>query len=159
MAAKLTDKYPIDFDLLEKGQTITVEELTTILGKKPGTDPYQFALLGLQALVNEKTALTAKITDKFELRILTDEEAARHNYKLGIQGVRAMRYRHQKALEVDIALLSDESRNQHERNLIVMSRYVSAITATSKQIAVEARKRMLPGKTPKGEIEEENGSK
>lgn len=146
MSALLTDKYPIDFEAIFKGQLITVEELQKITGKKPGTDEYQFALLSLQSAIQNKTSCTVKIQNKFELLVLTDEEASRHNHKLFLQNVRGMRSRFDLNAAVDVGELSDEQRAKHERNLVVQSLYIQAITTTAKQIAVEAHKRKLPSK-------------
>lgn len=146
MSAVLTDKYPLDFDAIFKGQVITQAELEQITGKKSGTDEYQFALLSLQSMIQEKTSCTVKISNKVELKVLTDEEASQHNYKLFLQNVRGMRSRFELNTAVDVAELSEGQRTKHERNLVVQSLYVQAITTTAKQIAVESHKRRLPGR-------------
>lgn len=142
----LTDKYPLDFDAIYKGQYITQTELRKITGKTPGTDEYQFALLSLQAAIQSKTSCTVKIANKFELQVLTDEDASRHNHKLFLQNVRGMRSRFDLNTAVDIAELSEEQKAKHERNLVVQSLYIQAITMTAKQITVAAHKRQLPSK-------------
>lgn len=146
MSTSLTSKYPLDFDALFKGQYITQAELEKITGKTAGTDEYQFALLSLQSQIQSETSCTVKISNKYELRVLTDEEASRHNYKLFLQNIRGMRSRFELNTAVDTAELSDEQKGKHERNLVVQSMYIQAITRTAKQIAIEGHKRRLPGK-------------
>jgi hypothetical protein len=146
MSAALTDKYPLDFDAIVKGQVITQAELEQITGKRPGTDEYQFALLSLQQMIQEKTSCTVKICSKVELKVLTDEEASQHNHKLFLQNVRGMRSRFELNTAVDMGELSEGQRAKHERNLVVQSLYVQAITTTAKQIAVSSHKRRLPGR-------------
>ena len=147
MSTQLTDKYPLDFEAIFKGQHITQQELEQITGKKAGTDEYQFALLGLQQQIQNKTNCTVKISNKYELQVLTDEEASRHNYKLFVQNMRSMRTRFDLNASVDVSELSDEQRPKHERNLVVQGLYIQALAQTRKQIAVSGHKRTLPAKT------------
>jgi hypothetical protein len=74
-----TNAYPMDLDSLQKGQLITVKELEFILAVNPQKkEAFEFAVMGLQALIHSRTELTAMIA-KDGLRILTDEQASIHN--------------------------------------------------------------------------------
>jgi hypothetical protein len=125
-------KYPIDYDALQKGDELTAEQLRDVLGKKPGTDEFRFAVMSLQALIQEKTGLTVKCTSDNGMRVLTDAEAAEHNRKLFAQNYRAMMFRHSLNAQVDVDNLSADQRSKHDRTLMVQSRYVSAMAGVTK---------------------------
>jgi hypothetical protein len=136
----IISKYPLDFDELQKGDTLTSERLTEVTGKKPKTDEYRFAILGLQALIHERTDLVAKIQSDGSIRILTDPEASDHNDKLHLQGKRMMIVRHHMMSRVDIDNLTDGQRKRHDQRVMLQSRYVTALAREAKQIRIEGQK-------------------
>jgi hypothetical protein len=133
-------KYPLDFDSLTKGHTLTSEKLSEVTGKKPGTDEYRYAVLGLQALIHERTDLTVKIQVDGSLRVLTDPEASDHNHKLLLQALRVVPRRHEMMIHVDVDNLTEEQCKRHDQRLLLQSRYVSAFARETKQIKIEGRK-------------------
>lgn len=135
----MTNQYPIDFDAVTKGQTFTTEELERITGQSPGTDAWVWELRGLQDGIQRRRLFTVK-NNGLELRVLTDTEAALHNQKLFRQNMRGMFARHRLDLAVDQSNLTPDERDRHGDNLITQSRYLTALTQTTKEIRVEGRK-------------------
>lgn len=138
----LLDRYPIDFGLLKKGDEFNRQQLEDILGEKAGTEKFQFARLALQGMIHERTDFTAKCMGDDGLRILTDPEASEHNAKRFDQGLRAMAFRHQRNALVDVEQLSEDQRRKHDRQLMIQSRYVSAMVKVSRMLAKADRKRI-----------------
>lgn len=136
MAETGFSKYPFDYDQLKKGDELSPEEIERITGKKPGTDEYRFAVMGLQALIQDRTGYTAKCQSDGSLKVLTDPEAAEHNRKLFAQNLRAMANRHTLNTQVDVDNLPEDARRRHDQTLMVQSRYVSAMIRTTKEITV-----------------------
>jgi hypothetical protein len=132
-------KYPLDFDQLEKGETLTCERLEVVTGKKPGTDAYRFAILGLQALIHERTPFTAKTQADGSLRILTDAEASDHNDKLVSQGVRTVIFRHARAIVVDVGNLTEDQKARHDQRLQRQGRYVTALLREQEVTRIEQK--------------------
>lgn len=135
-------KFPIDFDALTKGQEFTPVQLREILGKEPGTDAYRFAVMGLQALIHERTGFTAKCLTDGSIRVLTDAEAAEHNPKIFAQNLRSLILRHTLSTQVDVDNLNTEQRRNHDRNLMIQSRYISSIKGVTKQLAAQKPKKV-----------------
>lgn len=137
----MISKYPIDFDAVRKGDEFPPEELEDIFGKKPGTDEFRFAVLGLQSLIQERTGFTVKGMSSGGLRVLTDAEAAEHNQRIFAQNLRGMVARHALNCQVDVDNLSSDQKLKHDRNLLSQSRYVSALAHTTKQLTIEGSKK------------------
>jgi hypothetical protein len=133
------EKYPLNFDSINKGDTLSCEKLQHVTGKTPGTDEYRYAILGLQALIHERTEFTVKIQVDGSLRILTDPEASDHNNKLVLQGYRMICSRHERSLMVDVENLTEEQRTRHDSRLLIQSRYVTALTRETRQIRIESK--------------------
>lgn len=122
----LLDKYPLDLSVLQKGELIDLPTLEKITSKKHGTPEFQLAVLGIQDRINDRTAMTAKITQD-GLRILTDSEASEYNQRLFHLGIGRVVRRHGKTLQVDVTTLQPDEQRAHENRLISQSRIVGAI--------------------------------
>ncbi|HEV8189480.1 MAG TPA: hypothetical protein VGP83_17125 [Pyrinomonadaceae bacterium] len=132
----MQSRYPLDWELLQKGDVLDAETLKDITGKTPGSDEFRFACMGLQALIQEKTGFTVKLPSDNSLRVLTDPEAAAHNERLFWQFMRSMVTRHTLNCSVDVDNLEATQRAQHDRTLLAQSRYVSAVAQTTKEIVL-----------------------
>lgn len=134
----LYERYPINIDELRKGQVITTDELTRIIGRRPEQDQHkwQWSLLALQGFIHDKTTLTVKIVPE-GMRVLTDSEAAIYNHRRGAQALRAFMRRYERNGMVDETALSEEERKIHASNLLNQSRYASAILQTTRSIRID----------------------
>jgi hypothetical protein len=139
------NKYPMDFDAVRKGYFLTQSELEQITGYKAGTTKFRFALLGIQERIHKHTGFTVKIYNEKELRVLTDEEATRHNDRQFMHNVRGLRRRFILMSSVDHTKLSQDSLQQHKRSLVVQSQYIQALNNASKQVRISGARRATPG--------------
>lgn len=135
----LLDKYPIDLTELHKGQLLDLSMLEEITSKKRGTQEFDFAVLGIQERINDRTPMTAKVTTD-GLRILTDSEASEYNQRQFSLALGRTVRRHGKALQVDVVNLPPEEQRMHERRLINQSRVVQAIARARAPRKIEGQR-------------------
>lgn len=131
--------YPLDVSELNKGDTLSVDRMESMTGKKCGTDEFRFAVMSVQEFIHAKSELTAKALGDGALRILTDAEASDHNARLFAQGLRMVFSRHERGLQVDVDQLTPDQRKRHDARLISQSRYVSALSQSRKEISTGTR--------------------
>ena len=129
----MISRYPMDFDDLQKGDIITVQELERLTGKKFGTNEFAFKALSLQAQISDATGFTVKIRNGEELHILTDEEASKHNHNEFQRHKKGMFRRNRLMGLVDMNALSETMRAEHERKLIKQGQLLQAMSGAKKQ--------------------------
>ena len=143
------ERYPLDFDALNKGDVLTPESLARITSTEVGTPAYQFAILGLRCEIErELEAAGRPVTVKQDgdgLRILTDEEATDYNHAQLQAGLRKVARSHRRNLLVDRTQLSIEKQKAHDRRLIAEGAYVQSIAETRKRLPVLPHQRTVPG--------------
>jgi hypothetical protein len=134
-------KPPYFYDQLEKGTFLTIEQLEDIVGLQRADNPdkFQYALLGLQSDIHEKTDVTCVLRSD-GMDILTDQQASRYNHGEFHRHLRASARRHQKNLEVDAGNLSPEQRIEHDRNLLRNGRILAAVQTEQRKIRLEGNK-------------------
>lgn len=142
--------FPLDFDALQKGDSISPEHLEKLTEKTRGTDAYNLAVLALRERIireckdREKHFTVAVV--KGHLRILTDEEAAVYNMRTFRAAFRRQhRSLRMMANTVNTAALSDTQKKEHERNLIVCGKMLQAARSARAQIAATPHQRTTPG--------------
>lgn len=141
--------YPLDFDSLQKGDTITVEQLEEIIGHNRLTTRYNLGVLNLCERIRReledrgKHITTAVI--KGALRLLTDEEAAEYTHRQFKVGLRKSARYHQQQLHVVTTNLSEVQRQQHERRIIINSAMLLAANSKRKELTAIEHKRSVPG--------------
>lgn len=142
------DYYPLDFDVLGKGDSFTPIQLEEITGKKRDTKEYQFAVLQLcQRIMRELSERGNPVTAALRrdcLCILTDEEASIHNAKRFRANVRGLFRSHTRNMAVDSSQLGAESRKQHERAIAVNGAVLVAMKE-ARQLAIREHRRSTPG--------------
>jgi hypothetical protein len=67
-------RHPVDFESLEKGTSISREELEEILGVSSDDDKYPFAVMALSVSIERHAGIVC-CQEKKTLRLLTDVEA------------------------------------------------------------------------------------
>ena len=130
-------RFPLDFDVLEKGSVVTRAEIEHIYRVTYGTDQYSLKALALgQAIETMLDArglcVTVKI-DKGELRILTDAEASEYNRCEAMRGFKRMMRRHRKGAEVQIDNLTPAQAIAHDRGLQVSGAMIFAAKKAKKE--------------------------
>jgi hypothetical protein len=137
-------RYPIDFDILQKGQLLTAEFLENACGHQRGTTKYEFFCMTLAQMIFAETGFTAKRSGD-DLRILTDSEAAQYNARRVEQHVRGVFQRFEMLASVDMAALAADERREYERQLLNKGRYVQALVTVKRRHQLEGHARTVPG--------------
>ena len=142
------EKYPLDFESLKKGMTITAAQIQKICGHQPGTQEYEFYILTLRKQIMEYKKLhgdpVTVNTCSGCINILTDSEAAIYNDNDFNRRKNGMLRAYGRQRNVDSTQLTTEERKAWERSLIVQSYTVSAIHEAKKRIRIEAQSRNTP---------------
>jgi len=137
-----TNKYPVDFEKIAKGDILTTEMLEKITAEKSGTQKYVFKVLALQGKISDETGFTVK-SENGALLVLTDEQATSYNDRMFYRFKRGMFNRHKLMQQVDTLQLSDTMKAEHERKVLNQSRYISALRAPKKfEVKVEHPKEL-----------------
>jgi len=143
--------FPLDFDLLDKGDVIAAETVEAATGCKRDDPRYSLKMLGFKEQISKELRRRGRIvTIKAEdcsLRVLTDEEASEYNPRRLSVCLRQAAEAHVRNLAVDVANLSDDRRKEHERTIVVNGRLLQAVSRERKSIALECHERKTPGLT------------
>lgn len=112
-------RFPLDFDKLQRGDFLTPEQVEAAT-LKPRTDPqFWAASLQLRSLIlahfRGRGDLVTIISEGDGLRILTHSEQAEYAPMREERAVRQLVLSHAEGKAVDVAQLSDEQRQRHER--------------------------------------------
>jgi hypothetical protein len=132
-------KYPLDFDVLEKGSTISREVLEEIFSISATEDPkaYSFKLMALRDQIIQRTGILVRSSND-TLVLMDDEEGADYNFgtfKKGLRGIATSVFRLQL---IDPDKLSASSKARFESNSRVMSGTAQAtLAAERKQKSLE----------------------
>jgi hypothetical protein len=143
--------YPLDFESLKKGDTITsaqIEEITGV-GRNCG-DEYDFQVLRLRfRIMQERRRMGMPVYVRVksgELVILTDAEASVEQARRAEQAIDRLADANQCLQEVDVNNLREDEQRQHERRqLVAGSMLVGAIGARKDAIKAIPYKRSTPG--------------
>jgi len=112
-------RFPLDFDKLQRGDYLTPEQVEAAT-LKPRTDPqFWAAALQLRSMIlahfRARGDLVTVISEGDGLRILTHAEQAEYAPQREERAVRQLVLSHAEGKAVDVAQLSDDQRQRHER--------------------------------------------
>ena len=140
-------KYPLDFDSLKKGDVINSETISSIYSVPVGSDKYKLGMLALQGQIEKELAIRGLLVTvkgfRYELKILTDPEAAIYNQKRFDDEKNALYRVYARKIAVDINNLTPEQKVKHQRELSVQGQYIQALTGVRRMVRSEAHKRQL----------------
>jgi hypothetical protein len=143
-----TERYPIDYDTLNKGDTIPAARIERITGKTRTDLNYALACMALKERIETDLWKLGKpwtLKQQGEdIVVLTDAEAAEYNDRRFKQDLRSMGRRLQHQLSVDVAQLDDDQRADHLRAVEVNGKIMQAVAVAKKQIRLEAHQRQTP---------------
>jgi hypothetical protein len=149
MTVKFHDRYPVDFDVLERGDSIAIEQLESILRTKKTDRLFSLRACGLGKLIERTLAQRGKVVTcrvkNGALLVCDDEDMSEYNRKRHRKALRKVVRSHVQTAAVDVSRLSDEQRAMHERDVCNQAKYVAALAATRKEIRLAAAKRVTPG--------------
>lgn len=142
-------KHPLDFDNLEKGSIIEIEEVEKIIGHKKGTEKYSMGCYQLQIHIrremrNRGKPVTVKHV-KGALHILTDEEAVDYWENREGLALGQVFFVHQSRMEIDRSNLDDQKRKHHDSELERSGKLLqSMIASQALPVAILPYKRTTP---------------
>lgn len=144
------NRYPIDFEALQKGSTITADELEGISGQLRGTDKYNLYVLGLIHKIRKFLAArndywTVKI-DKACIKILADPEAAEYNPAEYERARTRMFTAHFLNTAVDADKLNEEESAKHQRRLCQHGFELANMKKSRKEILCDLRQNAIENK-------------
>lgn len=143
-----TEEYPLATDHLQKGSVVSVATIERAFSVQFGTDEYEFAALRardhiFRRLAQRGIAVHIK-SDNGSLRLLTDEESeeyARSRISAAFQAICRV---HDVQKRQDRALMSEETRQRHDRQCEVVGRQKQAWQREEKLPAIVPNQRQTP---------------
>lgn len=143
-----TEKYPFDYDALNKGDVIPAERIEEITGYKRHETAYGVALMGLQSQIRNELEQRGRPVnvqcEKGSLRILTDPESVEYTANLFSQRKRQLMRAHRYGLSVQVSNLDEQQRLSHERNIVVQGAQLAAMH-DARRLALKSVQRKTPG--------------
>jgi hypothetical protein len=129
-----TTKYPLDFDALEKGMTISRTDLEEIFGINASEDPkaYSFKMMALRDQIIQRTGILVRSSNE-TLVLMDDEEGADYNFGTFKKGLRSIVTSVFRLQLIDTDKLSLGSKARFESRSRVMSGTVQATLAAERK--------------------------
>ena len=143
-----TEEYPLATDHLVKGSVISVATIERAFNVQHGTQEYEFAALRARDYVFRQLAKRGLVVhiegDKGALRILTDEDSVAYSKARIRNAFTALRRVHEIQKRQDRALMSDDTRSEHDRECETTGRQISAYREARKMPALVPNPRQTP---------------
>ena len=140
------EKYPLDYDMLSKGDYLTPEEVERATDvRRDDHKQYQFSVMRLCKEISQNMEARGDpvtvCSHQDGIKILTDEEASIYNEAEFERGRRKMVRSHVRLRKVDLMALSDENQVRTLRCMEVQSKQLQAMRQSKREALAEARKR------------------
>lgn len=143
-----TEEYPLATDHLQKGSVVSVATIERAFSVRYGETRYQFAAMRavdhIKRRLRERGLEAHIVQDGGAIRILTDEESHAYYRNEVAQSFGRITRLHRTQLRQDRALMSDETRDQHDRDCEVVGRQISAWRKEAKMPALAPNQRQTP---------------
>lgn len=158
-----TKRFPLDFDALDKGSVVGPDVIREAYGIPPTSHLYSGKQVELAIRIErELKARGKRVTcrcDHFDILVLDDPGASRHNRRLFRKGVKRLHRAFRKLAEVDRGNLDEGQRKDHDRALVVNGAMLAGINEARREIQAIAYKRTTPGlpEPPTPEVAEPSG--
>ncbi len=114
-----TERYPLDFDLLQRGSYLAPEEVERAVSRERSDPGYRLAQMGLAAEIRRyfqgKGDWATVVCDGAGLRVLTHPEQAAHAPARERRAVHQLLIAQVEGRAVDQQQLGDEQRERHKR--------------------------------------------
>lgn len=131
-----TERYPLDFEKLRKGDYIPPEQVERISGVTRSERSYQFAIMKLKEEIQRNCDGYCVKQEGLGLRIQKDAEASGYLASLNNSRYRGIMRSNQLLGKVDQENLTPAQQREHERRMLVQSRMLQA--ALSERRAIES---------------------
>lgn len=140
-------KYPLDFDNLNKGDTIYQSRLEDILQMDSSNPRYNLKVLRLCKHIEFQMRSRGKpvtVCQRLgDLVVLDDVSASTYNYRAVNIGIRRISRGYQRLIEVNQKNLNYDQRVVHIRRLENTSKVIQSLSQCAKIINQECKKRNL----------------
>jgi len=150
-------RHPIDFDELQPGSSIPaaiIERVTET--KREDYKDYKLALLKMSKAVQTELVSRGRpwrvVSRGDDLFILTDSEAMAYADRRFQRNLAGLAREHAWNLQINTANLTLEERQEHERTIIVQSKFLQSIKGVKRELRLASHTRSTPG-LPKKEGE------
>jgi hypothetical protein len=144
---KLTE-YPFETEALAKGDRIKADIIEQAYSVTRDTGAYQLAALAASEFVRRRFADRGEtvmvVQRKFDLVILTDEEAVEHAEQEFWRGIKKAGRIHARSMGIDRANLAPPVAAVHDRQLETRGRVLAATRQAKRMPAPEVRRRSTP---------------
>ena len=146
------DKFPLDFDALQKGDFINSDYLAKTLVCEPETKEYNFKIMQLINQIEETLLVVCKQSGN-GIQILTDEEAVFYTRKQNLAANRKKRKQLRRLqTSVDASNLSDDGKKRFITELTVIGAEVAAVSKVRKQFSMSGKQETIKPNFSKGAI-------
>jgi hypothetical protein len=142
-------QYPLDFDALQKGDVISVEQIENIFGIKRTDRNFWAKTLNLRdriakEMIDRNRPVTVR-TSQGALHICQDREATVYNHKRVGHAYRTMIKAHRRQLCVDVSDFTVEEKTEHDKRLLTSGAMSAACMAVRRSPKLAAAVRKTPG--------------
>lgn len=138
-----TEKYPFDFDSLQKGDVIPVEVLEDVTKLSRNHKDFNLKILGLREQIESELEGRGRPVnikcDHGSLRILTDEESVPYTAQLFRQHRRGLGRAHLRACIIDTRSLNAETQKRLESQLLNQAAKLAAMKRSRPKLDMENR--------------------
>lgn len=142
-------KYPLDFDVLKKGDVVSVAQQEDIFQIKEAHDHFAFRSLGLKQRIEKEMALRGlPVTvrhDHGALLVCTDTDASEYNDKMRARTLRSFGRAHRRNLAVDRSKLDGPALETHDRKNGIYGAVLAAALKVRRRMVLKAAERQTPG--------------
>jgi hypothetical protein len=129
-----TERYPLDYEALAKGDYIPPERIERISGCKRSDRNFAFACMRLKEEIQKNCDGFCVKQEGFGLRIQIDSEASGYLAALNNSRYRGIIRSNRLLMKVDQEKLTPAQQREHERRMFVQSRMLQAALAERRAI-------------------------
>lgn len=144
--------FPLDVRGLDKGHTITAEEIERLTGTPRRHESYPLKLLWIRGKIDRELKKLGRILTmrihKGSIIVCSDSEAAKYNRRQGRLKILAYKRAHARNVAVELNKLDANERAEHERTLVLQGTMIGAMQSARRKLgAPTATARRVPALT------------
>jgi len=149
---KKPNYYPIDVNVIKKGDYILPELIAEIYGTKKTDAKHSLSVLKLRTFIEQSSACRGEplLTkgEKYGIRILTDSESIEYTNTRAENGKSLIETALSKMGVIDRNLIDDDENLKLERNIEVTAKRLLAIHKSDKLLEAAQYERTVPRSSP-----------
>jgi len=142
-------KYPVDFDLIDYGDTVPNCVLEEFYGVPEDDERFRFSQIQFIQYMDRELRSRGKVCNicvrEGQIRILTHEEAAEYNRKRFNCHISGMARTHEKNMNVDRDFLTNNQQEKHDHTVIFQSKILQSILNVRAEHQISMVERKTPG--------------